>query len=325
MHGTRLGGMSEPAADVVQDDPASSKRRRQSRTYDTPCEGFSRTGHVPEKDRALFATDIKLAAFKDCCKAWMAGPYPVVEVGGLATPWTTGQELRSTCFCCEHTECHSRNGTAFQLRGKTVLSQDKAQVQVELSAWKSGSCGQTPRVLHADSTQSSPATVAHRKGIQRAIGQLVEDKESVTPSHVARKLAAERATTPVNAASLRYLTKKLTPAAAVEKPSQRTSAARRRQIIEVSLEAWQEYVRGHSDGTKNLKFLFTTPHGSFVATLPPILAELCHLHEQGYLRELYLNADATFDVELEGFKRLGAVRTCAYVVLCHRGRAQFPW
>ena len=42
----------------------------------------------------------------------------------------------------------------------------KARVQVELSAWKSGACGQTPRVLRADSTQSSPATVAHRKGVK---------------------------------------------------------------------------------------------------------------------------------------------------------------
>ena len=116
--------MAEPlqpqhsVADLVPDDTGSSKKRRQSRTYDTPCEGFSRTIEVPEKDRVLFATDIKLAAFKECCKAWMAGPYPGVEVGSLATPWTTGQELRSTCVCCEHTECHSRNGTTFQLRGK---------------------------------------------------------------------------------------------------------------------------------------------------------------------------------------------------------------
>ncbi|CAE7353151.1 unnamed protein product [Symbiodinium microadriaticum] len=318
--------MAEPlqhaVVDLVQDDTASSKKRRQSRTYDTPCEGFSRTVDVPEKDRALFATDIKLAAFKECCKEWMAGPYPGVEVGNLATPWTTGQELRSTCVCCEHTECHSRNGTAFQLRGKTVLSDDKARVQVELSAWKSGSCGQTPRVLRADSTQSSQATVAHRKGIQRAIGQLVESKESVTPSHVARKLAAEGAAaegaaTPVNAASLRYFTKKLSPEAAqAHKPSQRT--ARKQQIIEVSLEAWQEYVREHSDGTKNLKFLFTTPHGSFVATLPPMLRELSRLHEQGFLRELYLNADATFDVEVEGFKHLGTVRYHVVTAGVHR-------
>ena len=144
-----------------------------------------------------------------------------------------------------------------------MLSDDKGPVQVELSAWKSGSCGQTPLVLRADSTQSSPATVTRRKDIQRAIGRLVESKESVMPSHVARKLAteraaaegaaAERATTPVNAASLRYFTKKLSPEAAqAHKPSRRTP--RKQQIIDLSLEAWQECVREHSDGTKNLKF-----------------------------------------------------------------------
>ena len=110
------------------------------------------------------------------------------------------------------------------------------------------------------------------------------------PSHVGRKLAtegaaAEGAATPVNAASLRYFTKKLSPEAAqAHKPSQRT--AHRQQIIDLSLEAWQECVREHSDGTKNLKFLFTTPHGSFVATLPPMLRELSRLHEQGCLRDV---------------------------------------
>ena len=120
LHGTRLGGMSEPAADVVQDDAASSKRRRQSRTYDTPCEGFSAPFTCRKRTGPCLQRTLSWQLFKDCCKAWMAGPYPGVEVGGLATPWRTGQELRSTCFCCEHTECHSRNGTAFQLRGKTV-------------------------------------------------------------------------------------------------------------------------------------------------------------------------------------------------------------
>ena len=297
-----------PPAAPGQDDASSSKRRRQSRTYDTPCEGFSRTVQVPEKDRVLFATDITLAAFKECCQTWMAGPYAGLEVGALATPWRTGQEWRSTCYCSEHKECKARKGASFQLRGQTVLSDDKARVQVELSVWKSGSCGETPRVLRADSKQESPPTVAHRKGIQLAISELVADKESVTPSHVARKLVAQGAS-PVNADSLRYLTKKLAPERAAKRAPPAKSVARKRQIIEVTLEAWQEYVRAHTDDTKSLKFIWTTPQGTFVATFPPMLAELRRLQQQGRLQELRLNADATFDVEVEGFKCLGAVRT----------------
>ena len=55
--------------------------------------------------------------------------------------------------------------------------------------------------------------------------------------------------------------------------------------------------------------------GASWQTLPPMLRELARLHEQGYLQELYLNADATFDVEVEGFKRLGAVCVASLKIL----------
>ena len=61
----------------------------------------------------------------------------------------------------------------------------------------------------------------------------------------------------------------------------------------------------HSDGTGLLQIVHTLPSGSFVGFLPRMLQELKSLHLQGRMAEIYLAADATFDVEADGFKCLG--------------------
>ncbi|CAE7908113.1 unnamed protein product [Symbiodinium microadriaticum] len=115
----------------------------------------------------------------------------------------------------------------------------------------------------------------------KAVQALAADDETVTPVRVARKIAAQ------------------------EQARKATDRKQQPCIAEVSRSEWEAFVSQHSDGTGLLQIVHTLPSGSFVGFLPRMLQELKSLHLQGRMAEIYLAADATFDVEADGFKCLG--------------------
>ncbi|CAE7362971.1 unnamed protein product, partial [Symbiodinium microadriaticum] len=104
----------------------------------------------------------------------------------------------------------------------------------------------------------------------------------------------------MNPDSLRYYTRKFRPPQELARKA--TDRKQQPCIAEVSRSEWEAFVSQHSDGTGLLQIVHTLPSGSFVGFLPPMLQELKSLHLQGRMAEIYLAADATFDVEADGFK-----------------------
>ena len=66
-----------------------------------------------------------------------------------------------------------------------------AAVLVELEVLRAGSCYGGPRNLRSDATAAKPATTESRRRVQSCVKALLDDGESVTPTRVARKMAAK--------------------------------------------------------------------------------------------------------------------------------------
>ena len=112
------------------------------------------------------------------------------QLGKLSSPYTTKSDRRATCICVEGSNCYSRKGKSFQLRGTVAWSGRHVAVHLDISV--AGSCSGTPRKLRADAASASPATVKDKKHVQRAMSELRDAGETVTPTRVARKLAGAR-------------------------------------------------------------------------------------------------------------------------------------
>ena len=105
------------------------------------------------------------------------------------------------------------------------------------------------------------------------------------------------------------------PATATSRERVRAAAAERQstwakadcQIVEVPTSEWDRFVREHSGADDRLHLATTTANGSFVALLPRMLEEVRRLHADGCLPEIFLTADATFDL---GSRRLQATWIC---------------
>ena len=169
--------------------------------------------------RIVFPSDASEHAFKASCRRWMQGQRQDLQLGNLTTPRRTAEgEWRAECFCMDCADCYAGNGTVHQFRAKPDKPDKSMVVHAALTVMVSGTCSGKPRQLKSDAQGDDPSTRLTRRHVMKAVQALAQDKESVTPTKVARKLAAQgNGELRVNPCSLRYLTRTCRKKAGVEK------------------------------------------------------------------------------------------------------------
>ena len=155
-------------------------------------------------------------------------------------------------------------------------------------------CGGTPRKLRKDSQAQLAATVEGRRHLKAAVAEMASSSESVTPSHIARKLAAGEASLRMDGSALRHQVQRILKN---QLGGQRRQARQKAEAVTWSQE-WEQCIAQNSDPSGKICFQ-STPSGTgcFVATFPPFFAGLQDLQKANLLADLVISCDCTWEVE----------------------------
>ncbi|CAE7430149.1 unnamed protein product [Symbiodinium sp. CCMP2592] len=250
---------------------------------------FDEYTHVLGQRPAGAADDLE-ERFRLASKAWMASFSSRDDgacLGKLSTAWEAQQKLKANMFCMECTGCHAGKGRRF--RAECSLNQDDDTVRLQILV--AGECSGQARVLR-ESLSDQPPTVTERRRLKIATALVAAEGEEVTPSHVARRMAAQGSAPTMNAQALRHQVRGFDPAAFLRPRRQNAPPV-------TGVADWQRCLAEHRDADAGLLcFVVSPPSGSFVATLPPMLNHLAAVHQANYLGMWTLSADCTFRVEV---------------------------
>ena len=137
------------------------------------------------------------------------------------------------------------------------------------------------------------STVEGRRHLKAAVAEMASSSESATPSHIARKLAAE-ASLRMDGSALRHQVQRILKN---QLGGQRRQARQKAEAVTWSQE-WEQCIAQSSDPSGKICFQ-STPSGTgcFVATFPPFFAGLQDLQKANLLADLVISCDCTWEVE----------------------------
>ena len=251
---------------------------------------FDEYTHVLGQRPAGVADDLE-KRFQLASKAWMASFSSRDDgacLGKLSTVWEAHQRLKANMVCMECTGCQAGKGRRF----RAECSLDQGDDTVRLQILVAGECSGPARALR-ESLSDQPPTVAERRRLKIATALVAAEGEEVTPSHVARRMAAQGRAPTMNAQALRHQVRGFDPAKFLRPRRQNAPPV-------TGVADWQRCLAEHRDADAGLLcFVVSPPSGSFVATLPPMLNHLAAVHQANYLGMWTLSADC--DLALAGF------------------------
>ena len=173
------------------------------------------------------------------------------------------------------------------------------------------------RCRDGSSPRSNATTVQARRRVQSAVQDMATDEE-ITPTRVAKSLCSSSEPITVEASSLRYFVSKFNRSLRGSKS--KPVPSRKRKKIVTWCSAWKTCVAEHQDRAGSFCFLQTpSSTGAYVAMFGHFFSRLEDLHRQGYMTDLMIAVDCTWNVE-KANKEMGYTLVYATIYRCLSGR-----